>query len=195
MLAEPRRLAARAGLVQTSPMIKRALVVVLVLALSACGFHLRGALQLPADLGPVMVKTPDPYSPLGQSLADALDRSGIATVATGATGATGEHATLQVVSEKWGNTPLSVDAFGRAEEYTLHYAVFFRLLRADGSELVPQQALELTRDYVSVATRSAGTESERDILARELQREMVGAILRRIDAVARMPAQVPAATP
>jgi LPS-assembly lipoprotein len=44
--------------------LSRALAVVLVLALSACGFHLRDALQLPPDLGPLLVQAPDPYSPL-----------------------------------------------------------------------------------------------------------------------------------
>lgn len=173
-------------------MIKHTITVVLVLALAACGFHLRGALQLPPDLGPVIVKTPDPYSPLGDALAEALQRAGATPAAEGTTSGT---AMLQIISEKWGNTPLSVDAFGRAQEYTLHYAVFFRLLRADGSELVPQQGLELTRDYVSSPVRSAGTQSEREILANELRRDMVGSILRRINAVVRTPVAAPVPSP
>ena len=172
-------------------MIKHALAIVLVLALSACGFHLRDALLLPPDLGPLRVQSQDPYSPLAESLSQALARAGATPAAEGVTDGV---ATLAVISEKWGNTPLSVDAFGRAQEFTLRYAVFFRLTRADGSDMVPQQALELSRDYVSVATRSAGTDSEREILANELRREMVSSILRRIDAVSRMPA-VPAPTP
>lgn len=172
-------------------MIKHALSIVFVLALSACGFHLRDALQLPPDLGPLRVQSPDRYSPLAESLAEALERAGATPAAEGAT----DVATLQVISEKWGNTPLSVDSFGRAQEYTLRYAVFFRMTRADGSELVPQQALELSRDYVSVATRSAGTDSEREILANELRREMVTSILRRIDAVTRAPQPAAASAP
>ncbi len=177
--------------------LSRALAVVLVLALSACGFHLRDALQLPPDLGPLRVQSPDPYSPLAESLSEALARAGAIPAAEGAT----EVATLRVLSEKWGNTPLSVDAFGRAQEYTLRYAVFFRLTRADGSILVPQQALELSRDYISSVRTTIGTDSEREILAKEMRREMVSSILRRIDAVARAPAAVapaetaPAPTP
>ena len=193
------RLARSADLVQTAPMIKytlsRALAVVLVLALSACGFHLRDALQLPPDLGPLRVQSPDPYSPLAESLSEALQRAGATPAAEGDT----EVATLKVISEKWGNTPLSVDAFGRAQEYTLRYAVFFRLTKADGSILVPQQALELSRDYISSVRNTIGTDSEREILAKEMRREMVSSILRRIDAVARAPAApaetAPAPTP
>ena len=166
--------------------LSRAFAVVLVLALSACGFHLRDALQLPPDLGPLRVQAPDPYSPLAESLSKALARAGATPAGEGAT----QVATLRVLSEKWGNMPLSVDAFGRAQEYTLRYAVFFRLTRADGSILVPQQALELSRDYVSAVSNTIGTESEREILANEMRREMVSSILRRIDAVTRAPAAV-----
>ena len=164
-------------------MTRHALIALLALAIAGCGFHLRNALLLPADLGPVRVTAPDRYSPLAESLSQALTRAGATPAAEDAQ----DVATLRVVSERWANTPLSVDSFGRSQEYTLRYAVIFNLRRADGSDLVPQQALELARDYISVPTRSAGTEGEREILARELRREMVASILRRIDAASRIP--------
>lgn len=104
-------------------------------------------------------------------------------------------ATLRVVGERWGNTPISVDQFGRAQEFTLRYAVIFKLTGADGRELVPEQAIELSRDYISAPTQSAGTEGEREILARELQREMTASVLRRIDAVLRTPVAAPSQAP
>lgn len=159
------------------------LLVLLALALSACGFHLRDALALPSDLGPVRVTSPDPYSPLAQSLAQALDRAGAIPAPEGAT----DVATLRIVSERWASTPLSVDQAGRAQEYTLRYAVIFRLRRADDTDVVPQQVIELSRDYISVPTNSSGTEGEQEILGRELRREMVASILRRIDAASRAP--------
>jgi len=167
------------------PLLRPLVLVVLALALTACGFHLRDALLLPQDLGPLRVVSPDPYSPLAQSLSEALARAGAKPAAEGATG---DVATLRVVSERWGNTPLSVDQFGRAQEYTLRYAVIFRLNRADGSDLVPQQAIELSRDYIFVPTNASGAEGEREILTKELRREMVASILRRIDAASRAPA-------
>ena len=63
-----------------------------------------------------------------------------------------------------------------------------RLNRADGSDLVPQQAIELSRDYIFVPTNASGAEGEREILTKELRREMVASILRRIDAASRAPA-------
>jgi len=159
--------------------------VVLVLAcglvLSACGFQLRNALTLPPDLGPVKVVSVDRYSPLAESLATSLTRAG----AVPATDEAAPSAVLDLLSERWGDLPIALDAFGRSQEYSLRYAVIFELRRADGTVLVPQQAIELSRDYISAPTNAIGTEGEREVLVRELRREMAAAVLRRIDAVAR----------
>ncbi len=162
-------------------MIRRLFPVVLVLALSACGFQLRNALTLPPDLGPVKVVSVDRYSPLAESLARALDRAG----ATAATEDATDAAVLDLLAESWGDTPISVDALGRSQEFSLRYAVIFELRKADGRMLVPRQTIEISRDYVSNPVNAIGTEGEREILQRELRREMASAVLRRIDAVTR----------
>ena len=150
-----------------------------VTLLSGCGFHLRNALDLPEHLGPVRVLASDRYSPLAEQLADGLQRAGAQPAAVDA----GEGvATLQVVSEQWADTPISHDQFGRAQEYALRYAVVFTLRGSDASVLVPQQTVELSRDYLAPAVDSIGKASEREMLVRELQREMAMAILRRVDA-------------
>lgn len=162
-------------------MIRIAITCLLALLVSACGFHLRNALTLPPDLGPVRVESRDSYSPLALSLELALRRAGAEVVEVPSR----DVAVLDIVSERWANMPLSVDAQGRALEYTLRYAVFFELRDADGTVRVPQQGIELTRDYVSPPENTIGTDSESEILARELRREMIAAVLRRIDAAAR----------
>jgi LPS-assembly lipoprotein len=162
-------------------------LVLLALLLAGCGFHLRNAVRVPDGAGPVRVVARDPYSPLAESLARALERAGAVPARPDDANAT----TLRIVSERWGDTPLSVDSQGRSQEHTLRHAVVFVMERADGTVLVPQQAIELSRDYLSVPTRSIGVDGEREILADELQREMVAAVLRRIDAASE--AELPAA--
>ena len=150
-----------------------------VTLLSGCGFHLRNALDLPEHLGPVRVLAADRYSPLAEQLADGLQRAGAQPAAVDAWEGV---ATLQVVSEQWADTPISHDQFGRAQEYALRYAVVFTLRGSDASVLVPQQTVELSRDYLAPAVDSIGKASEREMLVRELQREMAMAILRRVGA-------------
>ncbi len=48
-----------------------------------------------------------------------------------------------MLSERWGDLPIAIDSQGRAQEYSLRYAVIFIFRREDGSELVPQQVIEL----------------------------------------------------
>ena len=177
-------IAARTGLLQTSRMnpvqpLRTLLLLLCVLAATSCGFHLRNRIALPADLGPVQVSSTTKYSPLAQAVADGLRASGAVAAAENATGV----ARLEILSERWGDLPISVDEFGRAQEFSLRYAVVFAFRRADDSVLVPQQVVELSRDYVSPPQDVTGTTTEREILAGELRREMAAAILRRVDGV------------
>lgn len=161
------------------------------LAASSCGFHLRNKIALPADLGPVKVSSTTPYSPLAQAVADGLEASGAVTAGTDAK----DVATLRILSERWGDLPISIDQFGRAQEYSLRYAAVFTFRRADGTVLVPQQVVELSRDYVSPPQDATGTTTERETLATELRREMAASILRRVDGVVRSAAEATAPAP
>ncbi|WP_429001879.1 LPS assembly lipoprotein LptE [Xanthomonas sp.] len=163
-------------------MTRLLLALVLATSLTACGFHLRDKLTLPAGTPAVKVVSSAPYSELVKLLERGLRASGAQIaekdVNTGV-------ARLEVLSERWGDLPIALDAEGRAQEYSLRYAAIFVFRLPDGSDLVPQQVIELSRDYVSPPTDATGTTTEREILADELRREMSASILRRIDSVAR----------
>ena len=166
--------------------------IVLAAGLAGCGFHPRNALMLPADVPAVQVTSNVPYSELSKLLERNLRATGAQIIAASARNddptqlelAT-DAARLQVLSERWGDLPIAIDGQGRAQEYRLRYAAIFVFRRADGSELVPQQVIELSRDYVAPPTDATGTTTEREILAAELRREMAASILRRIDGVVR----------
>ncbi|HEY0861657.1 MAG TPA: LPS assembly lipoprotein LptE [Pseudoxanthomonas sp.] len=169
----------------------------LALMLAGCGFHLRSRIALPSDLGPVLVRSSATYSDLAYKLVRGLQVAGAdahtpttadleaekAAVASGET--VPKKAELVIVSERWGDLPIAVDSLGRAQEYSLRYAVVFVFRKADGTDLVPQQVVELSRDYVSPPENATGTTTEREILADELRREMSASILRRVDGVVR----------
>lgn len=182
--------------------IRNVLLLAAALALAACGFHLRKGVDLPADLGPLRVVSTTRYSQLAEALSEALARSGavpapdpvdvapqpddaqsaISPPATDAAVPATPVATLNIRKERWGSIPVAIDARGRAQELTLRYAVEFDLLRADGSVLVPRQVVELARNYVTVPDNNIGSDSEQEVLAKEMRRDMVASIMRRIDA-------------
>ncbi|RXD47597.1 MULTISPECIES: LPS assembly lipoprotein LptE [Xanthomonas] len=156
--------------------------LVLVSSLTACGFHLRNSLALPPDTPAVKVQSAVQYSELAKLLRRGLKASG-ATLAD--EDAKTGFAQLQVLSERWGDLPIAIDSQGRAQEYSLRYAAIFPVTTANGSVLVPQQVIELSRDYVSPPVDATGTATEREILADELRKDMSASILRRIDSVVR----------
>lgn len=179
-----------AGSSRLSFMIRILFALVLAVALSACGFHLRNKLALPADMPAVKVVSSSPYSELVKLLNRGLRASG-AQVVEEDDADDAQLAHLQVLSERWGDLPIAIDAEGRAQEYSLRYAVIFVFRRPDGSDVVPQQVIELSRDYVSPPTDATGTTTEREILADELRRDMSASILRRVDSVLRARLQNP----
>ena len=176
-------------------MIRNALTVLLALALAGCGFHLRDSLALPEDTPPVQVVSTTPFSELATILERNLRNAGAPVVTREQVQADPGMAVarLDIVSERWGDLPIAIDDQGRAQEFILRYATIFAFRLADGTELVPQQAVELSRDYVSPPEDATGTSTEREILADELRREMAASILRRIDGVARARAATTAA--
>ena len=157
--------------------IRLTVAAVLLLALSACGFHPRSHTVLPQKLGPIRVEVRDSASPIGEDLARALDRAGVAAAAD-----TDTHANvLRVLGETWQNQPIAVDQFARAREYVTRYRVVFALQGADGKLLLPNQQLEVSREYSFDANAAAGSPAEVELIRRELRREMEAAILRRIE--------------
>ena len=93
--------AAGNGLVQTVPMIRPFIALVLVAGLTACGFHLRSKLALPPDTPAVQVSSATPYSELAKLLRRGVVAVGGELVEEDA-GTGGNFAQLKVLSERWG---------------------------------------------------------------------------------------------
>lgn len=146
--------------------------------LAACGFQPRGALQVPPDVGPLRVESRDPYNPVATGLSRALQRSQVLAdpVAEERTGV------LRLVGERWVDGPLLIDDTARVREWATRYIVSFELTGADGAAVMPRQSIELSREYAYDATAAFGTGEEQEVIREELQRDMVAAILRRVDA-------------
>jgi LPS-assembly lipoprotein len=92
---------------------------------------------------------------------------------------------LRVPVVRMGRTPLSVGDTGRVQEYLLLYTVEFELIDRNAAVVLPRQTVELERDYTFDTAQAFGTPGEEEVVRAELERDMVQAILRRIDAASR----------
>ncbi len=157
----------------------RLLALLLVLTLSACGFQPRKPFVLPPELSPLRIEVVDPFSPLQRNLEQALAGSGTVTVARegGPVGAV-----LRVPVDQARLAPLIVGQTGRVQEYVLTHTVEFELIDAGGKPIVSRQRIELQREFLFDSIGAAGAPGEQELITRELQHEVVQAMLRRLRA-------------
>ena len=157
-----------------------ALAAALAASLAACGFHLRKEAQLPPSMQRVHLEIDDSSSVLAKDLAKALPRSGTQVVDTVEPGV----AVMKFTANTFSTDVLSVSGNARANEYSLRYHVEFEVTDAAGTSLLPKQTIELSRDFTFDASQALGVAAETDMLTKELQRDMVDTILRRLQAIA-----------
>jgi LPS-assembly lipoprotein len=155
-----------------------ALLALLALPLAACGFHLRREAQLPSSMQRMQIEIADASSALAKGLAKALPRSGVQVVDAAGT----DVAVMKISANTLSTDVLSVGGNARATEYALRYHVEFAVDDAGGTAIVPKQTIELSRDFTFDASQALGVAAETDLLSKELQQDMVQAILRRIEA-------------
>ncbi|MCS7101327.1 MAG: LPS assembly lipoprotein LptE [Burkholderiaceae bacterium] len=146
----------------------------LALLLAGCGFKLRGARELP--FATIYLST-GTQSALGAELARNI-RAGTSTAVVAERAQA--QAILEIVSERRERDILAVNAQGRAREYTLRLRLAFRLLDAQGRELIPLTELAATRDIAFNEAQVLAKESEETLLYRDMQSDLVQQILRRL---------------
>ena len=153
-------------------------IVLLLTLLPACGFHLRGAVELPPALQETYLESKNPYTGMARALRVELEAAG------GRVMESSEHAAavLHIVREISENRVLSVGSTGKASEYELFDEVVFSLSDAEGKVLIKPQTLRMTRDLVFDETELLGKISEAEGIHRQMRRNMARQILIRIGA-------------
>ncbi len=156
------------------------LLVACNLLLVSCGFQLRGigSVQMPPSLSTLRVIVAGSQAandPLRLAMEDVLRIQGGATITQAS-----DAPTLVITGENVGTHVLSVDAGGKVSEYLLRYEIGFSVLDATGSELLSTQVLRLQRDYRFDPLNVLAKEQEEANLKRELRRDALYQIVRRL---------------
>lgn len=160
------------------------LIIVFILSntLLACGFHLRGAFQLPDEMSLVFLSANNLHSELLQDLQRTLEANG-STVTDDAIKA---KARLKIKSEKQTQRVISVDTSGRASEYELKFEVVYSLSTESEPELttvrIKDRKVTLIRDYLYDSSAVLGTSREKGVLIRDMQRDAARLIMLQIQA-------------
>jgi len=157
-----------------------------VVLLSACGFHLRGSIELPAELTEVAIEGTRPNGELGVAVRNGFSRVGGQVVDSAASA----RSVLVITQDSSSRRVLSVDSIGQANEYELAYTLGFRLDDPDGNNRVVQQSINLRRQYRYDPTKTLAKADEEARLVREMRQDGVRQMLRRLKAGIENPVSV-----
>ena len=158
----------------------------LALLLTACGFHLRGATELPAQMRAIYISGNDPV--LLRALRRLLE-TGSSQVVDDPTHAT---AFLKIIRATQSRTLLALSNTGVPLQYKMSYQVQFSLL-VGNSMLIEPQTLVLSRTYNYNISDAIGNQEQEQGLYSTMASDMAQRITYRIQAAAQ--AALPPVTP
>ena len=145
-----------------------------VLFLSACGFHLRGQVELPKNLKYVYLEGASPV--LREQFRKTLQASSSKLLDNP------ENAGLmiKIVSEANNQRSLSLSATGRSNEFELYYRIDYQLASTKAENLEPQPVLEIKRQYYNNQQDILAKSNEEQVIRSEMTQQAVQTIVNRV---------------
>ena len=148
----------------------------LLTLLGGCGFHLQGAVTLPAEMAQTYIATNDRNTPFFRELRAALVNAGVDVVEV----SSDATATFSIFADITDQRVLSVSARNVPTEYEVYYSVEYSL-DSRKKNLLEAQSLTLTRDYTYDSTLVLGKAREEALLREAIVEDLVRIVLKQID--------------
>lgn len=152
---------------------KKSIIFITALLVSACGYHLRGALDLPVGMKSVYLDGGS--TPLREQFKRTLKSA--AAELTGSP--VGAGMTIRIYGEDVDRRVLSLSSRGKANEFELYYRLEYELLGSDNSVLVQRQPVEIRRNYFNSQQDIMAKADEEDVIRNELYQQAVRTIMDR----------------
>ncbi|NKF49574.1 hypothetical protein G3R49_03125 [Shewanella sp. WXL01] len=145
-------------------------VVLLSLALSACGFKLQRSYQIPEHLSQLHLASSDQYSELTRLLSDRLRVNSIDLV-----DANKQTPTLRLINDSLERATLSLYPNGNVAEYELIYHVNYSVALPDGEPEFFETAIR--RDYKDDPRTALAKSREMELLVKEMRQQAADRIV------------------
>lgn len=150
--------------------------------LVGCGFHLRRAAALPANMQHMHVSVAGDGQLL-RELSRALELSGVELAQSSGPGI----AELQIPVAHFRTDALTIGGFAKVREYTVRYHVEFSVTNGDGKAVLADQHIDMSREFTYDSHATLGTATAQEQIRRSLVKDMVQSILRHLQATERAP--------
>jgi len=160
------------------PMSLRLITGILGLALlcAGCGFQLRNDVELPPQMAKTQMVVDDEYSTLARRVRVMLEQSGVQFVNGNEASAILEIPVNNVVTDV-----LTIGDNARVREYRISHTVRFRLLDAQGQELLGWQNLRQAREVSFDEQRILAGSREQEYLEKELAETLSRLLVTRLE--------------
>lgn len=169
--------------------LRRYITLALLISLiQACGFQLRGALDLSQDISPIYVQQNNLFE-LGREIQSLLNANKLQI----AENEKQAKAQLALLSEIRSRRVLSVDSNGRVREYLLNYTVNFsiKIKQTTGIKQQDRQdTISVRRSLVFDPEAVIAVVNESEILYKDMQRDVARLILLKLQASSRQNANM-----
>jgi LPS-assembly lipoprotein len=149
--------------------------------LVACGYRLRGMVDLPFK---VIAITGTPSPPLRADLQTVILTGTDAKVAINPKDA---DLILEITSDLSGREILAYNANGQVSAYRLNIRVGFRAYYNSGADVIPEAEIYITRDIDFSVSTVLATDVQVSQILSLMQKDLAVQILRRVSASARAP--------
>ncbi|MDP3588958.1 MAG: LPS assembly lipoprotein LptE [Methylobacter sp.] len=152
---------------------KKAVILGLALLLSACGYHLRGAFQLPENMKTAYIEGSS--GPLLEQFRQVLKASS-ANLSSSRIGA---GIVIKIANEEFNRRVVSLSSGGKSNEVELEYRLDYELANAKDALLMARQTVEIRREYYNDQTVVIAKENEENVIRNEMYLQAVHTILNR----------------
>ena len=148
------------------------------LLLAGCGFQVRDAARLPPEMGSTQLVIDDEYSQLARRVRLMLEQSGVRFVEGGEASAVLEIPENRVVTEV-----LTIADNARVREYRVTHTVKFRLIDAQGQELIGWQTLRQAREISFDEQKILATSREQEYVKKDLAETLARLLVMRLETI------------
>ena len=152
-------------------LIKKSAILALALLLSACGYHLRGGLRLPAGVKNVYLQGGS--AQLVEQFKSAMETSSVALARSPETAGI----IVKITDEGSQRRVLSLNSQGTANDFELEYRFNYELLDSKNKVLMPQQSIEIKREYYNDQLAVIAKSNEEALIRTEMYQQAVRSIV------------------
>ena len=153
-------------------------ILSLALLLTDCGYQLRDNVELPAQMAKTQMVVGDEYSMLARRVRVMLEQNGVQFV-----GGNEASAILEIPVNNVVTDVLTIGDNARVREYRISHTVRFRLLDAQGQELVGWQNMRQAREVSFDEQRILAGSREQEYLEKELAETLSRLLISRLESV------------